>query len=90
MLGFLLQWPTLLTLAMFPVLVLMYVRLAIPEEAEVRVTFGEAWDRYAARTSRFFPRFGRRAKDWLSIHARRPVRPPHVFPSCKANPDSWL
>jgi protein-S-isoprenylcysteine O-methyltransferase Ste14 len=32
MLGFLLQWPTLLTLAMFPVLVFMYVRLAKTEE----------------------------------------------------------
>ena len=27
MFGFLLQWPTLLTLLMFPVLVVMYVRL---------------------------------------------------------------
>jgi protein-S-isoprenylcysteine O-methyltransferase Ste14 len=32
MFGFLLQWPTLLTLAMFPVLVWMYVRLARQEE----------------------------------------------------------
>jgi len=35
MFGFLLQWPTLLTLAMFPVLVYMYVRLARREEQEV-------------------------------------------------------
>jgi methanethiol S-methyltransferase len=34
MAGFLLQWPTLLTLAMFPILVLMYARLARSEEAE--------------------------------------------------------
>ena len=33
MFGFLLQWPTLLTLAMFPVLVFMYVRLAGTESA---------------------------------------------------------
>ena len=32
MFGFLLQWPTLLTLVMFPVLVVMYVRLARIEE----------------------------------------------------------
>jgi protein-S-isoprenylcysteine O-methyltransferase Ste14 len=32
MFGFLLQWPTILTLAMFPVLVWMYVRLARSEE----------------------------------------------------------
>jgi protein-S-isoprenylcysteine O-methyltransferase Ste14 len=42
MFGFLLQWPTLLTLAMFPVLVLMYVRLAISEERDSEKTFGEA------------------------------------------------
>ena len=73
MLGFLLQWPTLLTLAMFPVLVMMYVRLAIHEEAEARTTFGEKWERYAAHTPRFFPRFGRRAENWPQIHSRRPV-----------------
>ena len=36
MLGFLLQWPTLVTLIMFPILVTMYVRLARREEQEVR------------------------------------------------------
>ena len=40
MLGFLLQWPTLLTLAMFPVLMTMYGHLAHTEEAEARRTFG--------------------------------------------------
>jgi protein-S-isoprenylcysteine O-methyltransferase Ste14 len=73
MLGFLLQWPTLLTLAMFPVLVLMYVRLGMHEDREARQTFGEKWERYAAQTPRFFPRFGRRPDDWLSMHSRRPV-----------------
>ena len=53
--GFLLQWPTLLTLAMFPLLVYMYVRLALAEERAVRKQFGEAYERYAARTPRFFP-----------------------------------
>lgn len=46
--GFLVQWPTLLTLLMFPVLVSMYVNLARREEREARETFGEAWDAYAA------------------------------------------
>jgi hypothetical protein len=36
MLGFLLQWPTLLTLLMCPILVITYVRLARREEQEVR------------------------------------------------------
>lgn len=55
MLGFLIQWPTLLTILMFPILVVVYVRLARREEAEVRATFGEQYDRYAAVTPAFFP-----------------------------------
>jgi methanethiol S-methyltransferase len=58
MVGFLLQWPTLLTLIMFPILVTMYVRLARREEHEVREEFGEEYDRYAARTPGFLPRPG--------------------------------
>ena len=56
MLGFLLQWPTLLTLLMFPVLVVMYVRLARQEERAVGARFGNEWDLYEARTPGFFPR----------------------------------
>lgn len=58
MLGFLAQWPTILTLAMFPVLVFMYVRLAISEERQVEAEFGQVWRDYAAHTPRFFPRLG--------------------------------
>ena len=57
MLGFLLQWPTLLTLIMFPVLVYMYVRLARREEREVAAEFGHEYARYAAVTPGFFPGF---------------------------------
>ena len=56
MLGFLLEWPTLLTIVMFPILVWAYVRLARREEAEVRARFGERYARYAARTPTFIPR----------------------------------
>lgn len=56
MFGFLLQWPTLLTLAMFPVLLWMYLRLSIREEREAKKAFGEAWRHYAEKTPRFFPR----------------------------------
>jgi protein-S-isoprenylcysteine O-methyltransferase Ste14 len=62
MLGFLLQWPTLLTLLMFPILVTMYVRLARREEREVLAEFGEAYARYAATTPAFWPRLGRTAR----------------------------
>jgi len=55
MFGFLLQWPTILTLLMFPVLVWMYVRLAHTEEQDAEAHFGEYWREYAARTPRFIP-----------------------------------
>lgn len=61
LLGFLLQWPTLLTLLMFPILLLMYARLAITEEAEMRKTFGAEFDAYAARTPRFLPSWSKHA-----------------------------
>ena len=56
--GFLLQWPTLLTLLMFPILLLMYGRLAVTEDADMRKKFGAEFDTYAARTPRFIPRLG--------------------------------
>lgn len=56
MFGFLLQWPTLLTLAMFPVLSYMYVRLARHEEREAEEEFGTAWRTYAAEVPGFVPR----------------------------------
>jgi protein-S-isoprenylcysteine O-methyltransferase Ste14 len=56
MFGFLLQWPTILTMAMFPVLTTMYVRLARREEREVATEFGEVYARYAAHTPAFLPR----------------------------------
>ncbi|MDX1251510.1 MAG: isoprenylcysteine carboxylmethyltransferase family protein [Gammaproteobacteria bacterium] len=56
MFGFLLQWPTILTLLMFPVLVYMYVRLARREEREVATEFGAAYARYADATPAFIPR----------------------------------
>jgi len=55
MLGFLLQWPTILTLLMFPVLVFMYTRLARQEEREALKDFGEEYARYAERTPAFWP-----------------------------------
>jgi protein-S-isoprenylcysteine O-methyltransferase Ste14 len=60
MFGFLLQWPTLLTLIMFPILLLVYARLSFNEERDARARFGEEYTRYAARTPAFFPRLGSR------------------------------
>ena len=58
MFGFLLQWPTIVTLAMFPILVFMYARLAKHEEREVAAEFGETYERYRAVTPAFFPKLG--------------------------------
>lgn len=59
MTGFLFQWPTLVTLVMFPILVFMYVRLARREERDAHLQFGENYARYAANTPAFVPRLGR-------------------------------
>jgi len=55
MLGFLFQWPTLPTLIMFPILIIVYIRLARREEKLAGMVFGELYIRYAAKTPRFFP-----------------------------------
>jgi protein-S-isoprenylcysteine O-methyltransferase Ste14 len=56
MLGFLFQWPTLITVIMFPILVTMYVKLARHEEREVLAEFGEKYRQYMLSTPAFFPR----------------------------------
>lgn len=61
MLGFLLQWPTILTVVMFPLLVAMYARLAIAEEREAERAFGAAYRRYAEATPRWIPGFRKTA-----------------------------
>jgi len=58
MTGFLLQWPTLVTLAMYPILVFMYARLAKREEAEMLEQFGDTYRRYKDRIPGFFPKLG--------------------------------
>ena len=65
MFGFLLQWPTLLTLAMFPVLVWMYARLAKREEQEAAAQFGEAYARYVEQVPAFIPRWRRVIQDMM-------------------------
>ncbi len=57
MFGFLLQWPTILTVVMLPILLYMYVRLARTEEKEAYAKFGEEYIRYADRVPAFPPRF---------------------------------
>ena len=56
LLGFLLQWPTLITLLMFPILVFMYTRLALVEEKEMIKEFGSKYDSYRKTTPAFIPK----------------------------------
>ena len=55
-LGFFIQWPTLITALMGPVLVWVYYRLAIREEREMEKCFGESYISYRQRVPMFFPR----------------------------------
>ncbi len=63
MLGFLLQWPTLISLLMFPILVAMYVRLARREEAEAIAEFGDAYGVYKKTVPAFFPHLYRISRE---------------------------
>jgi protein-S-isoprenylcysteine O-methyltransferase Ste14 len=56
---FLFQWPTIITLIIFPILVTMYVKLARREEKEVLAEFGEKYKRYMVSTPGFLPRLSR-------------------------------
>lgn len=67
--GFLLQWPTLLTITMFPILLIMYWRLSLREEAEVEEELGDVYREYANRVPRFIPRLAE-----LQSTASRPAR----------------
>lgn len=62
MFGFLVQWPTVLTVLMFPVLLFMYWRLSLREEREALQMFGDAYRVYATRVPRFFPRLRSRTE----------------------------
>ena len=57
MFGFLLQWPTIVTLIMFPVLVIMYTRLSVSEEKDMEKEFGKEYLEYKKKVPAFIPRF---------------------------------
>ena len=86
MVGFLLQWPTLPTLVMFPILVAVYRRLATTEERSVREKFTDTWDAYAAKTPRFIPRRQPAlASTPTPPRAEPPARPPRVETHTRAS-----
>ena len=54
--GMLIQWPTLVTAAMWPVLMFMYYRLARREEKEMGTRFGDKYISYSKRVPMFLPK----------------------------------
>jgi hypothetical protein len=53
--GWIIHWPSVVTLALWPALVGAYVWLAMQEEKEALREFGADYDQYARRTKRFIP-----------------------------------
>lgn len=66
MVGWLVQWPTIPTLSMFPILAYVYARLARSEEREVAAEFGDEWTRYAAAVHPYLPH-----RPPVTVHAGR-------------------
>ncbi len=54
-LGFMIQWPTLATLILWPFVIAMYVRLAKREEQDVLKQHPETYRAYMQHTPRFIP-----------------------------------
>lgn len=54
------HWPTIFSVALFPVIVLVYVLLARREEARVLKEFGDEYRRYTEKTAMFIPQI----QDW--------------------------
>lgn len=70
MLGFLFQWPTLITLVMFPILTFMYARLAKLEEKEMIKEFGKTYEEYVKKTPAFIPKLSMFNKTQMKKQAK--------------------
>lgn len=59
-LGFLIQWPSIITVIMWPILVFAYYRLAMREEKDVEKQFGREYLEYKKRVPAFIPHLERK------------------------------
>ncbi len=71
MVGMLIQWPTILTAVMFPVLAFVYYRLSKREEGEMIKLFGDEYKRYMVKTPMFIPKLNNKIKQ--KIHRNEKV-----------------
>ena len=58
MIGMLIQWPTIITALMFPVLIYVYYRLSKREEEEMIKAYGDEYRQYVTKTPMFIPKWG--------------------------------
>jgi protein-S-isoprenylcysteine O-methyltransferase Ste14 len=58
-LGFMIQWPTVATLLLWPFVIGMYVRLARREERDVTAAFPDEYEAYRRRVPMMIPRLSR-------------------------------
>lgn len=56
--GQIIHWPTLITVALFPVIIVIHVWLAQREEAQMVREFGKLYLVYQRQVPMFFPRWG--------------------------------
>ncbi len=61
------HWPTIFSVALFPVIVLAYYLLARSEERKVEEEFGDEYREYRKRVPMFIPRWGQ----WRAMTATR-------------------
>jgi len=54
-LGWIIHWPSVITLLLWPVLIGSYIWLSIQEEKELVEIYGQAYIEYANKTKRFIP-----------------------------------
>lgn len=66
--GMLVQWPTILTAAMWPILIFMYYRLARREEREMEALFGDQYRTYRQQVPMIWPRLAR-ASQTVNVEA---------------------
>lgn len=62
-LAFLIQWPTIPTVVMWPILMIAYYRLALHEDAQLEQKFGDSFRKYRHEVPAFFPSFQRYGKE---------------------------